>query len=50
MYSPVLSPRPACAAEMAKIGIRLFREHRLPPHTFIPAEVRRQTVPLLACC
>jgi hypothetical protein len=35
---------------MAKIGIRLFREHRLPPHTFIPAEVRRQTVPLLACC
>ncbi|KAL4421458.1 hypothetical protein ABPG75_010749, partial [Micractinium tetrahymenae] len=25
-------------AEMAKIGIRTFREARLPPHTFIPAE------------
>ncbi|EFN54639.1 hypothetical protein CHLNCDRAFT_52951 [Chlorella variabilis] len=28
-------------ADMAKIGIRVFRENRLPPHTFIPAE---------ACC
>lgn len=25
-------------AEMAKIGIRAFREGRLPPHTFIPAD------------
>jgi hypothetical protein len=25
---------------MAKIGIRTFREQRLPPHTFIPAEVQ----------
>lgn len=28
----------APAAETAKLGIRAFREARLPPHTFIPVE------------
>lgn len=33
-------------ADMAKIGIRVFRENRLPPHTFIPAEdIKVKAVP-----
>ncbi|KAI3423850.1 hypothetical protein D9Q98_009684 [Chlorella vulgaris] len=33
-------------ADMAKIGIRVFRENRLPSHTFIPAEdIKVKAVP-----
>ncbi len=37
-YSSLVS-HPA-AVEMAKTAIKLFKEQRLPPTTFIPAEVR----------